>query len=474
MVEINAKRIILRTIPFVLGLQVIAADRGKQPNILFILADDFGWNQLGCNGDKHVQTPHLDKLASEGIRFTRAYVMPQSSPTRGAFFTGKYPGRSRMTAVTHAKPFSNGYMVEPEPLRAIPVEWYNITRMLKDAGYITGISGKWHIGGNYSVQPMKSEMQGRFFERYGIDWAGDANETTDNYKAVDAITNEICTFMETNKDRPFFVWASHFTTHSPLAAPDSLIRKYESLGYKRSTDIWGNTDERPTADFLAMTEFLDTSVGRLLDKLETLGLRENTLVVFVGDNGALGRYWDHSPLRGAKGSLYEGGIRSPLIMRLPGEIAPREICSVPVHIVDLYPTFMELSGGSKPENYVIDGRSLVPLWTNGEAFGRETIFFHHPHYEEMYSKTPSSAIIDGDYKLIHSYGDYYQIDGFKEIHKVPYGKLIKGERFELFNLKEDPQEQNNIVEYHPEIKKRLNQKLTLWLNEIEALLPQTK
>ena len=451
----------------------IGAQGLKKPNILFILADDFGWNQVGCNGNTLVHTPNIDKLASEGMRFTHGYVMPQSSPTRGAFFTGKHPARSRITGVTHVKVFERGFVREQDWRREIPAEWYSVANMLRDAGYTTGISGKWHIGGSYSLVGNKKTFGNDYYQPYGFDWTGEADDNNED-KGVMAITKEICSFMETNKDKPFFAWASHFTTHTALAAPENLIRKYEQAGFKRSTDIWGNTDEKPTADFLAMTEYLDKSVGMLLAKLDELGLRENTLVVFMGDNGALGRCWDHTPLRGAKGTLYEGGIRSPLIMRYPKQIQPGIVADERVDVMDLYPTFMEVANGSIPAGYAIDGLSLTPLWTNQVDWSRNTLYFHHPHYEEMYAKTPSSAIIDGKYKLIRCYGDYYDTRGYKEIHKVPFGKLIAGERIELFDLEADPGEKVDISAQHPRLARQLVDKLNNWLDSVQAQIPIKK
>lgn len=451
----------------------LLAEEKTKPNILFILADDFGYNQLGCYGDKPVQTPNLDNLANEGIRFTNAYVMPQSSPTRGAFFTGQYPARTRMTGVTHVKPFEKGYVSENDWRREIPSEWYNIAKMMQSAGYVTGISGKWHIAGSYSLVGNKKKYGDDYYKSYGFDWTGNADDNNED-KGVMSITEEICSFMEKNKDRPFFAWVSHFTTHTALAAPESLVKKYEQLGFKRSTDIWGNTEERPTADFLAMTEYMDTSVGILMKKLDDLGLRDNTVVVFMGDNGALGRCWNHSPLRGAKGSLYEGGIKTPFIVCYPEEITPESISEEKVHIIDLFPTFMEITGGIKPADHILDGTSLCPIWDSERKFTRKTLYFHHPHYEEMYAKSPSSAIIEDNYKLIHCYGDYYDTKGYKEIHKVPFGRLVKGERFELFDLDKDPGESVDISKHKPEKVQELLYKLNTWLQSVNAQIPEKK
>ena len=453
--------------------QSVKPENEAKPNIIFILVDDFGWNQVGSNGNEMVNTPHLDQLAREGAKFTSAYAMPQCSPTRAAFLSGKYPARSGMTKVINNRFWGNAPMLTPKVRKKLPAEWYSLAKMLKSAGYTTGISGKWHVADNYPLAPIKKEKGMTYFNAYGFDWAGDASEAkakTD--KAVMDITNEVMGFMERNKDHPFFAFVSHFTTHSALAAPDTLVQKYIQKGYKRSSDKWGLTSERPTAEFLAMTEHLDHSVGLIVEKVKELGLTENTLIAVMGDNGGLGRFWDHTPLRESKGSLYEGGIRVPLIMKWPERIEAGAEIEELVHIIDMYPTFMEIAHAKEERDYKIDGESLSPLMYGEGSFTRDVLYFHHPHYVPMYAKTPGSIVRKGDYKLIYYFGDYLNTEGFEAEHRKLYGKLELGEKTELFNIKEDIGETTDLSGDMPEKVEEMMVLLKDWWEETSASIPR--
>ena len=443
-----------------------------KPNIIFILVDDFGWNQLGCYGSEIVDTPNLDKLARDGAKFTSAYAMPQCSPTRAAFLSGKYPARSGMTKVINNRFWGKAPMLTPKVRKKLPAEWYNLAKMLQKAGYTTGISGKWHVADNYPLAPIKEKKGMAYFNAYGFDWAGEAAEAkAKGDKAVMDITIEVMDFIEQNKDNPFFAFVSHFTTHSPLAAPDTLVEKYVKKGYARMTDKWGIVSERPTADILAMTGHLDHSIGLLVEKIESLGLTENTLVAVMGDNGALGRFWDHTPLRESKGSLYEGGIRVPLVIKWPKMIETGMEITTPVHIIDMYPTFAEIAGTGVPRSYKIDGESLSPLLSGEGKFDREVLYFHHPHYVPMYGKTPGSIVRKGDYKLIYYFGDYLDTQGLQAEHRKLYGRLELGEKIELFNLREDIGEKTDISRERPGKVKELMSLLRDWWDETNASLP---
>lgn len=443
-----------------------------KPNIIFVLVDDFGWNQVGSYGSEIVNTPNLDKLVREGAKFTSAYAMPQCSPTRAAFLSGKYPARSGMTKVINNRFWGKAPMLTPKVRKKLPQEWYNMAKMLKSAGYTTGISGKWHVADNYPLAPIKEKKGMAYFNAYGFDWAGDASEAkARSDKAVMDITNEVMDFIDQNKDNPFFAFVSHFTTHSPLAAPDTLIEKYVKKGYARMTDKWGIVSERPTADILAMTEHLDHSIGLIVKKIEDLGLAGNTLIAVMGDNGGLGRFWDHSPLRESKGSLYEGGIRVPLILKWPKTIKAGVEVATPVHIIDMYPTFAEMVGAGVRKDYKIDGESLYPLISGKGKFNREVLYFHHPHYVPMYGKTPGSIVRKGDYKLIYYFGDYLNTEGVEAEHRKLYGRLELGAKTELFNLKEDIGEKTDISGDRPEKVKELMSLLRNWWDETNASLP---
>ena len=459
-------------LPLTVSSQSAEQNKSTKPNIIFILVDDFGWNQVGSYGCEIVNTPNLDKLVLEGAKFTSAYAMPQCSPTRAAFLSGKYPARSGMTKVINNRFWGNAPMLTPKVRKKLPAKWYNLAKMLKSAGYTTGISGKWHVADNYPLAPIKEKEGMAYFKAYGFDWAGDASEAkAKSDKAVMDITNEIMGFIEQNKDNPFFAFVSHFTTHSALAAPDTLVQKYVKNGYKRSTDKWGIMAERPTAEFLAMTEHLDYSVGLMVEKVKDLGLSDNTLIVVMGDNGGLGRFWDHTPLRASKGSLYEGGIRVPLIMKWPKTIKPGIEIETPVHIVDMYPTFMEITNAKGQKDYKIDGKSLSPLIGGEGSFTRDLLYFHHPHYVPMYGKTPGSIVRKGDFKLIYYFGDYLNTEGLEAEHRKLYGKLELGEKIELFNLKEDIGERKDLSTKMPEKVEKMMTLLRNWWEETNAAIP---
>lgn len=446
----------------------------QRPNIIVILADDFGYNQLSCYGNPHQKTPNLDFLANNGIRFTNGYVTPQCSPTRAALLSGKNEARSNITRVIHEKhTLVYAPMTPPEALLRMPEEWHNMAKMVKNAGYTTGLAGKWHVADNYSAAPLLKNKGTEYFKNYGFDWVSSiAENDAKPDKAVTALTDDAIRFIENSQNQPFFLYLSHFTTHSPMSAPKILTEKYIQQGFKKSTDIWGNYDEIPTADYLAMNEHFDNSVGILIAKLKSLQILENTLIVFLGDNGGLNRYWKHTPLREAKGTLYEGGVRVPFIFYSPNIIKTPQVVNQNVDVIDLYPTFMDLVNGSKPIDYETDGQSLMPI-INGKMIEEKPIYRHHPHYTSMYGKTPCSSIIDGNYKLIWYQGDFVDTKGAKPVHQKFYGKLIKGEKIELYNLKNDISETKDLVNELPKIKNLLLKKLKNYLKEVNAQMPFT-
>lgn len=438
----------------------------EKPNIIFILVDDLGWNGPGCYGNPHISTPNIDRLAEKGMKFTRAYASPVCTPTRSEFLSGQYCARTGMTQVHTKRIYPYATLITPEGVDKLPEENHTIANMLRDAGYMTAISGKWHVGAADAEAKR---------EKYGFHFVGQAEERPwneiDKDKASPAQTMEVLKFIKQNRNHPFFVYLSYFNIHTPLQAPDSLVRKYMAMGYPESTHRFGNAKELPTAQYLAMINLLDNEIGRLEDGLEQMNLLDHTLILFTSDNGALNRAWDNSPLRGAKGLLYEGGIRVPLIACWPGMIEPGSQTDIPVHMVDFYPTFLELSGGYAPETKILDGASILPLLRQDGAWEREALFWHSPHYLHDYGKTPSSAIIKGKYKMIYYYGDYLDTRGFLPVQNDPYGELLIGERTELFNIAEDPYECLDLHEKEPQVLQELMDDLKNWLEEIDASLP---
>jgi uncharacterized sulfatase len=449
-----------------------AAETPKQkPNILHILADDMGYSALSCYGNKDISTPNLDRLASQGMRFTSAYADAQCSPTRAAFFSGQYGARSGVFKVIHEQEPPKAFLRIPAANLAMSPDVATLATTLRKAGYTTGLSGKWHIADDYPAATLRSRDGGKYFDRYGFDFCGAANEKDHvEDKAVTAITDDILGFIERSKDRPWFAYTAHFTTHTKLTAPKALVEKHAARGYKRTTGPNGRYSERPAAEYLAMLEHLDNEVGRLLAKLDELGLTEKTFVIFTSDNGGMGRVASNAPLREAKGSPYEGGIRVPLIVRWPGQVKPDSECAVPVHTVDFYPTFTALAAATSPANHKLDGRSLLPLLTQSGPLDRDSLAWHMPTYTAMYGRTPCAVIRKGDWKLIHWFGDYLDPRGFTP-DQSPYGKLVIGPRTELYHLANDPGETRDLAAEQPDKTKELRAALEVWWKDTGAGFP---
>lgn len=482
----QAQVVFLITGIFILFLTGCFREQGKQsakPNIILILVDDMGWNGLSSYGNRHVATPNIDRLADQGMKFTQAYVAPECTPTRGELLSGQYGARTGITQVQHNRVYPDAPLRTPKVSGKLPDNNYTLANMLRDAGYITAISGKWHVGIGYRVGNMKKRYGKDFFDSYGFDYIGDAAERSwsnnyedysdrDKEKANMDIVNDILQFVEENKKQPFFAYLSFFSPHTPIVAPDSVLQEFLDRGYPKTTNLFGDATEKPTADYAAMIKYLDHCIGKLLDNLEKKGLSDETLIIFTSDNGGLNRAWDNYPLRGAKGQLYEGGIRVPMIVKWPGKIPAGTEADTPVHIVDLYPTFKDIAEGKVPEHKILDGKSLLPVLTEREEIDREALYWHHPHYMPDYGKTPNSAIREGDYKLIHYYGDYLDTREHLPVRGKPYGELKVGEKIELFNIRKDPREQYDLSEKMPEKTEKMLNKLKEKLSSMNAPMPE--
>jgi len=424
-----------------LSYQVYAAGSqpDSKPNIIFILIDDMGWSDLGCYGSRFHETPHIDHLASQAMRFTDAYAAaPVCSPTRASILTGQYPARIGITDFIpgHWRPWAK--LTVPQNRLQLPLESITIAEVLKEHGYATCCIGKWHLGG----KAYGPRQQGFDTVTQGPRSIGD--------KQVTSFTNQAIKFIEENKDRPFFVYLSHHTVHIPLEAPPQLIEKYKNKP-RPSTGV-----NNPI--YAAMVEHLDTSIGRIMDRLDELKIADHTVVVFFSDNGGLYRPYGgyggdksavttNAPLREEKGTLYEGGIREPLIIRWPGVVKPGTICSTAVTSVDFYPTFLEIIGAKPPENHPLDGESFLPLLTQTGKLKRDAIYWHYPHYHHS---TPAGAIRRGHFKLLEFFED---------------GHL------ELYDLKNDIGEQNNLAKNKPRKAALLQRKLAAWRKSISAKMP---
>lgn len=419
----------------------------EKPNFLFILADDFGWSQLGCYGSDFYETPNIDSLAAQGMRFTDAYAAcPVCSPTRASIMTGRYPARLRLTDFIPGGNYAHEKYMQPEWQKCLPLEEVTIAEVLKTAGYATASFGKWHL--SIDKKPPKSlpynpDKQGfdEWFVTYKPSSKSDREGDAHN---VEAITERSLDFLDEHKDRPFFLYVTHNTIHAPALGKKKLVDKYAN---KPGSDLPQNN---PVLG--AMIEELDNSVARLLEKLDELEIADKTIVVFFGDNGGLERDAKQTPLRSGKANLYEGGIREPLIVRWPGVVTPGSACSEPVTSVDFFPTFAEIIGSENEAKNPVDGVSLLPLLTQRSTLGRRAIYWHYPHYHSS-SIGPCGALRVGDYKLI---------EWFDETICGP------GNELELYNLKEDIGERNNLAKRMPKKTRDLKEMLSTWRRKVSA------
>jgi arylsulfatase A len=419
------------------------------PNILLILVDDLGWTDLGCFGSRFYETPHIDRLASQGMKFTQAYsACTVCSPTRAAILTGKYPARLHLTdwIAGHVRPQAK--LQVPDWTRHLPLEERNIARALKPGNYATASIGKWHLG----KEPFYPDQQGFDLNVGGCD-KGQPPSYFSPYRIPtltdgppgeflsDRLTTEAIKFMEQNQDRPFFVYLPHYAVHTPLMAKPEVLEKYQQKAQPAAPHT--------NAVYAGLIESVDDSVGRLLKKLDELKLAERTILIFTSDNGGLLPVTSNVPLRAGKGSAYEGGVRVPLIVKWPGVTKPGSRCDTPVISVDYLPTMLEMAGVQADAPQVVDGESLVPLLQQTGGLTRDTLYWHYPHYHPG-GATPYSAIRQGDFKLIEFFEDQH---------------------VELYNLQDDIGEQHDLAEKLPDQAQALRTKLAAWRSQVGAQLP---
>lgn len=420
---------------FPLLLFITACPAQDKPNILLILADDLGWADLGCYGSPWKNTPALDKLASEGVRFTHALsAQPICSPARAALMTGRSPARLHLTDfIPGRRIMPSQRMLIPLMRQELPLEEETLAELLKKNGYATGIFGKWHLGG----QNAGPKAQG--FDEYVPGEAATPPSATEGGKGEYALTTKACEWMEQQKDKPFFCYLAHNTPHIGLAAKKELEDKYRRTGAANPT-------------YAAMMESMDDTVRIALEKLDALGLRGKTIVIFLSDNGGLNAVegvntpaTTNKPLRGGKGGLYEGGLRVPLIVRWPGKTPAGKVENTPVISTDMVPTLLAATATAASAQ-PCDGVSLLPLLTSGKKPERMNLYWHYPHYSNQHG-FPGGAIRQGDWKLIESFDD---------------GHL------ELYNLAEDPSETQNLALSHPGRVADLLSALRAWRKDMDA------
>ncbi len=490
-------------------------------NVVFFLVDDLGWSDVGCYGSDFYETPNIDRLASEGVRFTNAYAACHvCSPTRASILTGKYPARLHLTDwLAGRKDFKFQELKGAGITQHLPLEEITLAEALKQHGYATGHFGKWHLGEDpagplaqgFDVMVPRNWNKGWPKAGYLAPFKFDGLPDSKGDYLTDRLTDEALKFVEENKSQPFFLYLSHFAVHDPIQGRPDLVAKYRKKRTAREASdgpafiLEGNPDDpnpltraqldqlikkpshagfeilakrtvkmkqqQDNIEFAAMVEAMDESLGRVVAKLEALGLSESTLIVFTSDNGGmsganfgnpqrivnkdqLDRAFATSnlPLRGAKGWLYEGGIRVPTIVKWPGKGQSGTVCEEPVISTDFYPTILEMAGLPAMPDQAVDGISFVPA-LKAEPFERGAIYWHFPHYSNHGMQSPGGAIRLGNYKLL----DYFE-----------------NGTVQLFNLKDDPGEQNDLADEKPEKAAELRQKLRSWRKKVSANMMTTK
>lgn len=432
------------------GRTVLAADTsGRPPNVIFILSDDLGWVELGCYGNQFNETPNLDTLARQGMRFTNAYsAAPVCSPYRAALMTGQYPARLGVTDY-----------LRPDATWHLPDDIVSLPAMFKKAGYRTGIAGKWHLSGYSSNGVMSGPDKHGFDEVMVSEQTGigggsyfhpyrnvDRKLTAvlgDNEYLTDRLNYEAVQFIRRNKDRPFFLFQSHYSVHTALKGKQALVEHFKAkqgAGQKKHNPV-----------LAAMLKSMDEGVGMIMDELQALGIAGNTIIIFTSDNGGESNVTDNSPLRAGKSHTYEGGVREPLIIKWPGVVKPGSVCDTPTMNIDFYPSFSEVAGVSPPPSQHVDGVSLVPLLKGGQLRER-SLFWHYPlRTPHFLGGRSSGAIRKGNWKLI-------------EFFEKP--------ALELYNLDDDVGERVNVAAREPALVKQLHGILGEWRHDVAAKLPE--
>ncbi len=456
------------------ALQAIAGDapaenrlEEKRPNIVFIMADDLGFADINCFDPlnrSYYETPNIDRLAQQGMKFTQAYTnAANSAPTRAALISGQYYPNQPIYHVGSSGP---GEMIPATNADNLPTEKIADAQVLSRAGYTTALIGKWHLGnppeygpkaqgydiniGGYSAGNPRN-WEGGYFRPDNNPYIDDARE--EEY-LTDYLTRKGIEFIHNHKEGPFYLNLSFYTPHSPFQAPEEIVEKYEQKEPGRGHNH---------ATYAAMIEIMDRNVGKIMDALETAGIADNTMLIFYSDNGGRGGYGflgheennvtSNAPLKGGKGTFYEGGIRVPMIVRWPEVTTPGSTSAEPVISIDFYPTYLEAVGLEKPRGYQLDGKSLLPLLKDpAETIDRSALYWHFPGYpNNPWRTTPVSVIRSGSWKLM---------------------KFYETGEIKLYNLDEDQSETHNLTKERIKIRKRLFQQLERWLEKNDAPLPE--
>ena len=444
------------------AMPLAAAVLTTPPHVVLVLVDDLGWMDLRCQGNERLNTPRLDALAKQGVRFTQAYAAaPVCSPTRGALITGLAPARLHITQ--HGKDGPSFWPKDrpvqpPAAEHVLPLKTVTLAERLKEAGYATGFFGKWHLSGDRD--PKDPSFGGPDFwpEHQGFDiniggcGLGGPPSYFDPYRIPaikprkkgeyleDRLADETISFLQKNHHQPTFTCLWTYNVHYPFQAPEELIAKYKGKGGP------GIRNEI----YAAQIEATDRAIGRVLDEIDRLGIADKTLVIFTSDNGGWEGAADNRPLRSGKGDLYEGGLRVPLIIRWPGVVEkPATTNATPVITMDLAATILDAAQVKLRTNESLDGATLRPV-LQGKSESRPPLFFHYPHYAFHGANRPAGAIRSGQHKLIRRYDD---------------------NSVELFDLSEDLGETRNLAFQRTELAAKLNEELGRWLKSTGAQLP---
>jgi arylsulfatase A-like enzyme len=435
------------------------------PNIVFVLADDLGWKDTGFNGSDFYETPHLDRLAGEGMVFSQAYACGANcAPSRACLLSGQYTPRHGVYAVGSTKRGPVPKMrLEPIPNKEfLDPSVFTLAEALRSAGYATGLFGKWHLGAANGSEPRAQGFDEYFDSR--LPNPNRRRDAPDDPKGVYSLTRAAGDFIEKHRARPFFACVTHHAIHSALEARPASLQRFraKAKGAQHGDPLYA-----------ACLYDLDDGVGQLLARMNSLGVQKNTLFVFTSDNGGTQQSLQE-PLRGSKGCYYEGGIREPMIVRWPGRVAAGSRSAVPVANVDFYPTFLAAAGAPLPPNHGLDGESLLPLLEGRGRLRRQALYWHFPGYldspvprgrDTAFRTRPVSVIRKGDWKL-HLYHEEWQLDGGRE-------KADTNNALELYDIRNDEGERRNLAPVNRPKRDELLDDLLRWISSTGAPLPRT-
>ena len=429
-----------------LGGEAAQTERAKRPHVVFFVADDLGWKDVGYHGSE-IQTPHIDRLAAAGVRLEQFYVTPVCSPTRACLMTGRYPMRHGLQSG----------VVRPWARYGLPLEERTLPQALQEAGYHTAITGKWHLG---HFDPAYLPQRRGFGHQYGhyngaidyfthdrmggLDWHRQGEALREEGYSTELIGREAARLIEGHDPaKPLFLYVPFNAPHGPLQAPEEYLKRYESIKDKK----------RRT--YAAMVTCMDDALGQVVAALDKRGMTKDTLVLFSSDNGGpVDSGANNGPLHGVKGTLYEGGVRVPAWATWPGRLKPG-VVNAPLHMVDWYPTLLKLAGASLEQRLPLDGRDIWPAVAQGEP---------SPHEEILLNVEPGrGAIRRGDWKLIVNGKRGEAAEGVELFNKEAPAKAAEG--VELFHLADDPYEKTNLAPKHPERVQELMKRLSAYAKE---------